>query len=680
MKFLLCLALLISAFGFCRPVHAQTDFVHPGGLHTLADLDRMKARVAAGEHPWIDSWNALVANPKAQDTYRAAPFDDMDKNRQRASADAVAAYLNALRWYISGDTRYADCAVRICNAWSAKVSIVHNGFEGGLMGIPAYEFAVAGEVLRLYPGWAPDDFARFKNMLTTYLYPTCHDFLEHHDNQPITHYWANWDICNMDAILAMGVLCDDRAKFDEAIEYFKHGKGNGSIEHAIPYVFENGMAQWQEMGRDQEHNQLGIGMMATFCQIAWNQGIDLYGYDDNRLLKAAECVAAYNMWKPTPYHFYTNEDNVNQYWPSDLTGLVDGSRGRLQRPIWEMIYNHYVVLKGLKAPNVTAMAAMYRPEGFEHDDNFGFGTLAYTLDASKSPYPPAAVPPAPHALSAMAGVGEVWLTWAPSATATGYDVERATTPGDPYTQIASFHGIFPVYTDRSAVNGVSYYYRVSAVNQTGISGVSTEVVSATPQAAGPLPSDWTRADIGVCAAPGDASYASVGHNTFIVSGSGSGLGIGAAPDGLSFLYKKVNGDFTVTARRVAGDFHGGKHQRIGIAVRASLDPAAKSVAMISGDLGTREARFGARITDGGATEWQYGNGYSGGVTWFRLKRSGDTFTAYQSIDGTTWYAVGTPYTAPMGSESYVGFAISSNGDKVSDAMFDHVGIETAGRG
>ena len=110
----------------------------------------MKAKVAAGEHPWIDSWNALIAHPKARNTYRAAPLAKMADNRQRALADAVAAYLNTLRWRVSGETAYADCAVRIRNDWSVRVNLVSGG---GLVGIPIYEFAVAGETLRDYPGW-----------------------------------------------------------------------------------------------------------------------------------------------------------------------------------------------------------------------------------------------------------------------------------------------------------------------------------------------------------------------------------------------------------------------------------------------------------------------------------------------------------------------------------------------
>ncbi|NLR57415.1 hypothetical protein HGH93_04865 [Chitinophaga polysaccharea] len=651
---------------------AAQSFVHPGGLHTQTDLDRMKTQVAAGAHPWIDSWNALIAHPKAQNTYIAAARANMGVSRQRASADAVAAYLNALRWYISGDTSYAACSRKILNAWAYAVNQVPTGQDiPGLMGIATYEFAVAGEILRLYPNWSPADFNQFKNMMTTYLYPNCHDFLSRHNNACISHYWANWDICNITAVLSIGVLCDDTAKFNEAITYFKSGAGNGNIAKAVPFLYPGGLGQWQETGRDQEHALLGVGMLASFCQIAWNQGQDMYGYDNNRLLAGAEYIARYNLWKDVPYTTYNNCDNVLNFWASEQNSF---GRGRLQRPIWEMIYNHYVVRKGLIAPYVKAMAAINRPEGFEHDDNLGFGTLCYTLNASASPYPPSPAPSIPTRLQATASVRKVWLKWLPVATANGYNVLRATTSAGPYTTIATFKGISPVYEDTGVINGTRYYYVVSAINQAGTSANSS-AVNATPLATGPLPAGWIKQDIGTVAPTGTAGYANVSNGTFVVSGTGTG--IGASADGLSYVYKSITGDATISARMAASTWTGGGSQKSGIMIRESLAPNAIAFSMTSGDGGIREARFGSRTSTGGSMSFQTGNAYTRTPTWFRLQKAGNTVTAYQSTDGKTWFAVGTPVTVSMTNTYYVGLAVSSNSSNLNTAKFDSVTV--AGR-
>ncbi len=668
MNQILKLFVFAQLFFFSITAAAQT-FVHPGGLHTQTDLDRMKTKVAAGAHPWVDSWNALIVHPKAQNTYIAAAKANMGVSRQRASADAVAAYLNALRWYISGDSSYAVCSRRILNEWSAAVNQVPSGTDiPGLMGIAVYEFAVAAEILRLYPNWSPEDVNRFKHMMSTYLYPNCHDFLTRHNNTCISHYWANWDICNITAILSIGVLCDDTAKFNEAIAYFKSGAGNGNITKAIPFLYPGGLGQWQETGRDQEHALLGVGMLASFCQIAWNQGLDLYGYDNNRLLAGAEYTAKYNLWKDVPYTAYNNCDNVYNLWASEQEAW---GRGRLQRPVWEMIYNHYVVKKGLSAPNVKAMAELNRPEGFVHDDNIGFGTLCYTLDAAASPYPASPAPSAPSGLKATASIGKVWLRWLPVATANGYNVLRSTTAGGPYTKIATYRGVFPLYEDTSVTNGTTYYYTVSAINQAGTSNNSAQV-SAIPAAAGALPADWVQQDIGNVAAAGGAGYADVGNGTFVVSGSGAG--IGGSADGLSYVYKAVAGDVTITARVAANTWNGGGAQKTGLMIRALLSPNAIAFSMTSGDGGVREARFGSRSSAGSSMNFQAGNAYTRAPTWFRLKKAGNTVTAYQSTDGKNWFAIGSPVSVSMPGTYYVGMAVSSNNGRLNTAMFDNVTV------
>jgi Ricin-type beta-trefoil lectin domain-like/Alginate lyase len=212
-------------------------------------------------------------------------------------------------------------------------------------------------------------------------------FLTKHNDACITNYWANWDLCTMAAILAIGILCDDQAKIDQAVNYVQTGAGNGSILHAIPFQYPDGLAQWQESGRDQGHTMLGIGLLGDFCEMAWNQGYDLYGYGGNRFLQACEYVVKYNLGQDVPFTTYTWGSGQNCA-PQAQTVISSASRGQ-DRPVWERVYNHYVLRRGLVAPYTEQYAARVRPEGGGGDygtdsggyDHLGFGTLAATRPA-----------------------------------------------------------------------------------------------------------------------------------------------------------------------------------------------------------------------------------------------------------------------------------------------------------
>jgi hypothetical protein len=217
-------------------------------------------------------------------------------------------------------------------------------------------------------------------MMLEVFYPMNHDFLVRHNGAKIDHYWCNWDVCNMASMLSIGVLCDQRSIYDEAVEYFKHGAGNGAIEHAVVVIHPDGLGQWQESGRDQGHNTLCIALMGAFCEMAWNQGDDLYGYDNNRFLAGAEYVAKYNLGYDVPYTPYQNSDVTQPV-------ISPGGRGSA-RPAWELVYNHYVNRIGLSAPYITMFAQKVRPEGGGGDygpnsggfDQLGYGTLTFTRE------------------------------------------------------------------------------------------------------------------------------------------------------------------------------------------------------------------------------------------------------------------------------------------------------------
>lgn len=139
-------------------------------------------------------------------------------------------------------------------------------------GIYGYQLANAGEILRTSPLWRADDFQRFQSMMLGVFYPMNHDFLTRHNGAKIDHYWANWDLANMASMLSIGILADRRDIYAEAVDYFKHGAGNGSIEHVVWKLYPGGLGQVQESGRDQGHTTLDIALLGAFCQMAWSQG------------------------------------------------------------------------------------------------------------------------------------------------------------------------------------------------------------------------------------------------------------------------------------------------------------------------------------------------------------------------------------------------------------------------
>lgn len=382
------LSLVFAATLGCVSTKASA-FDHPGALHTKSDLLRMRQKVAREEKPWIDSWNLLIANPHSsvkwsptpvETVYRGKDRDGHRENYANLFNDAAAAYALALRWQISGDDTYADRATYILDVWSARLKKISGSSDRFLAsGIYGYQIANAAEILRAYKKWPEKNFKRLKKMMLDVFYPMNHDFLVNHNGEKIDHYWANWDLANIASMMAIGILVDKHEIFSEAVDYFKHGSGNGSINNVVWKIYPDALGQTQESGRDQGHNTLDVGLLGVICQMAWNQKVDLFGYEHNRVLKGIEYVARYNLGFDVPYTTYKNSDIIQETISPDGRGGI--------RPVWELFYNHYVVLKGIDAPYIQMTAEKVRPEGGGGNygpnsggfDQLGYGSLTYTL-------------------------------------------------------------------------------------------------------------------------------------------------------------------------------------------------------------------------------------------------------------------------------------------------------------
>jgi hypothetical protein len=360
-------------------------------LHNAGDINRAKVRVAAGTDPWLSGWNRLIANSHAQSTWtnRATATIIRGGDGQNYSLlynDIAAAYQNALRWKVGGTVANAVCAANILNAWSTTLTSVTGNADRFLAaGLYGWQFANACELMRDYSGF---NLAAAQQMLANVFYPLNNSFLTNHNDACITNYWANWDLCNMASILAIAILNEDSAKYDQAVSYFKSGAGNGSIAHAVPYLYTDSdgyaLGQWQESGRDQGHTVLGMGQMGAICEMAWNQGDDLYSYDSRRFMKAAQYVAKYNSGSDVPFTTYT-WGTGQSCAQSSQTVVSSASRGQI-RPVWAMLHFHYNRRIGLDDKYISAMYYnLVAPEGGGGDygsdsggyDQLGFGTLMY---------------------------------------------------------------------------------------------------------------------------------------------------------------------------------------------------------------------------------------------------------------------------------------------------------------
>ncbi|MBP2054446.1 hypothetical protein J2Z21_007451 [Streptomyces griseochromogenes] len=375
------------------PAAADAAFTHPGLLHTRTDLDRMAAKVRAGAAPWSAGYAKLTANRHAQSGWRPDPRTTVyrgagsPQNYAILYNDLHAAYQNALRHHVSGEGAHADTAVAILNGWSRTLTSLAGSADRFLAaGLYGYQFANAAELVRDHPDF---DLPAAKRVLLNVFSALSESFLARHNNAVVTNYWPNWDLCALACVLATGIFCDDRRRVDQAVAYFEHGSGLGSVRHAIPVVHDDGLAEWLEAGRDQGHALLGVGLMGTVCEMAWNQGIDLYGYDDNRFLKGAQYVARWSLGESVPYTPNTRRKGAVGGWSGSETAtaaaVVDPA---MTRPIWAMIANHYTERRGLSASYLTRIAAKAAPEGGGGDygpdsggyDQLGFGTLAFTRD------------------------------------------------------------------------------------------------------------------------------------------------------------------------------------------------------------------------------------------------------------------------------------------------------------
>ncbi len=403
---------------------ADRGFIHPGGLHTQADFDRVKAQLEAGNETVTEAWNLLKEADYSQSSVATYPVETIirgggtGENYINAARGATMAYQNALRWKIAGTEANAKAAVRILNAWAQTTTSVSGNSNYALAaGIYGYQFAQAAELVRDYEGWEAEDFEAFRQWMLSVWYTPAISFMRARNGtwensstwwQAPGHYWSNWGLCNALCLVSIGVLCDDVFIYNQGVSYLKHDQtgnwkddstyegtiyGDGLNEfwgYFIPSVSEDErgaygkLGQLQESGRDQGHATMSLGLAVDCAQTLWNQGNDLYHYMDDRLAAGIEWTAAYNNaliddlpWRD--FHYYTS----GYYWTDSRSTLMtapsSSSRGQT-RNYWGRVIGHYEGVMGVEMPySEMALSQMGIDVGGTGSTSGAYDHLGYTV-------------------------------------------------------------------------------------------------------------------------------------------------------------------------------------------------------------------------------------------------------------------------------------------------------------
>ncbi|MGP4103951.1 alginate lyase family protein [Nonomuraea sp. KM90] len=370
---LLLLVLLLITAAMSAPAtagarSAPATFAHPGVLVSRAQLDFVRSKVNAGAQPWKAAYDQMVASslaslsrtPKPRAVVECGSYSNPNYGCTDERQDALAAYTDALIWYISRDSRYAQKAIELMDAWSAMITDHTNSNAPLQTGWAGSSWPRAAEIIRYtYTGWSATGVSRFATMLRNIYLP------EVINGRPSTN--GNWELSMMDAAIGIAVFLEDRAAYDKAVSTFRArvpayiyltadgalprgpaGSGIDTRAEIIAYwqgqeTFVDGLSQ--ETCRDLTHTGYGLAAIAHIAETARIQGQDLYPEIADRLRHALGLHAKYQLGAAVP------------------SWLCDGALTLGLGPVTEVGFNALHHRMGIAMTNTQTLTERQRPAG-----------------------------------------------------------------------------------------------------------------------------------------------------------------------------------------------------------------------------------------------------------------------------------------------------------------------------
>lgn len=363
--------LFLAVFAWADPA-APEAFVHPGAIDSKEELDFVKARIQAEAQPWRGEFDRIKLSIYA--TRSPHGLTTINSNNQDAEVsrdDAIAAYTQALLWYFTDDDTYAKRSIAILNSWAKLQAFTAGSDQDRLQaGWIGAVFAPAAEIMRLYPGWTPNEIAELQAMFKRAFYPQLN----------VASSWnGNVDLTQIDAMMAISVFNEDKEEFIQGLKRLKIRSpayfylttdgprprpiaGDGGNQNR----FWSNPAKWmdgltQETCRDNgHHTQFALGSALHAAEVAWHQGVDVYSENQKRYTAAMELLAT-------------------QFLTGSMQGVSSNDLPVSERfNTWEVGYNHYHNRAGVALPNTrNLIMKQIRPLSSRSVWNLNYETLTH---------------------------------------------------------------------------------------------------------------------------------------------------------------------------------------------------------------------------------------------------------------------------------------------------------------
>ena len=127
------------------------------------------------------------------------------------SLPRIAAYTDALLWYLTRDDRYARKSIQLMDAWSATIQDHTNSNAPLQTAWSASSWPKAAEIIKYEYGDWPNA-GRFATMLRTVYVP---EIINGSNSN------GNWELSMTEALQGIGVFLEDKAVYDKAIALYR---------------------------------------------------------------------------------------------------------------------------------------------------------------------------------------------------------------------------------------------------------------------------------------------------------------------------------------------------------------------------------------------------------------------------------------------------------------------------